>query len=257
MNNNTEISKTKVCSKCKVEKITTDCFSKNKNSRDGYQTICKTCTNEYSKNHYRKNKDKYYLKNKKWQENNRDRYNELKRNHYKKNKRDSLTRSKRFFDENPNYREKYYLSNKNKLNGINRKWYKENKHKHRLMMKKWTENNKEKRNLYTIKYQHRKKTLICDLTDDEWRQSIAFFGYSCAYCGVNNKKITKDHFIPVSKGGGLTRINILPACSSCNSSKHNKDFLKWYRNSEVYSKSREQKIQLYIKKQLEQSQKRI
>ena len=34
--------------------------------------------------------------------------------------------------------------------------------------------------------------------------------------------LSKDHIIPISKGGNNTRENIVPACITCNSSKGNK-----------------------------------
>ena len=33
---------------------------------------------------------------------------------------------------------------------------------------------------------------------------------------------TKDHVIPISKGGHNTKENIVPACQSCNNKKYNK-----------------------------------
>ena len=44
----------KICSKCKTEKNICD-FSKDKNNKDGLQTQCKRCKQEYRLN----NKEKY------------------------------------------------------------------------------------------------------------------------------------------------------------------------------------------------------
>ena len=43
----------------------------------------------------------------------------------------------------------------------------------------------------------------------------------CAYCGkkVTLEKITRDHIVPKSKGGGNTVENILPSCKKCNGTK--------------------------------------
>lgn len=43
----------------------------------------------------------------------------------------------------------------------------------------------------------------------------------CAYCGkkVSLEKVTRDHVVPKSKGGGNTVENILPSCKKCNGSK--------------------------------------
>lgn len=45
--------------------------------------------------------------------------------------------------------------------------------------------------------------------------------YICNYC--NGHATTADHIIPVSKGGSNELSNLLPACSSCNSTRQNRD----------------------------------
>lgn len=66
----------------------------------------------------------------------------------------------------------------------------------------------------------RKARVISDLTQIEWEIIKAAYRYRCAYCGKKPKLLTKDHIIPLSKGGGHTANNIAPACRSCNSRKH-------------------------------------
>lgn len=55
-------------------------------------------------------------------------------------------------------------------------------------------------------------------TLEEWQAKCAEFDHCCAYCG-EEKRLTRDHKIPVSKGGSDYINNIVPACSSCNSKK--------------------------------------
>ncbi len=61
-----------------------------------------------------------------------------------------------------------------------------------------------------------------------------------------DQRLHQDHFIPLTKGGGYTKENIIPACRSCNASKQNADFEEWYPQYEYYSKEREQKILDYM-----------
>ena len=48
----------------------------------------------------------------------------------------------------------------------------------------------------------------------------------CFYCGSGNK-ITMDHVLPLSRGGWHSIGNLIPACSSCNSSKGSKTIMEW------------------------------
>lgn len=58
----------KVCTRCKLAKPINS-FIKVSKKKDSYRTICKKCTNEYQRSHYRKNKDAYIKKNYRYREN--------------------------------------------------------------------------------------------------------------------------------------------------------------------------------------------
>lgn len=48
--------------------------------------------------------------------------------------------------------------------------------------------------------------------------------YICHYCqGSAN---TADHIVPVSQGGGNDLDNLLPACTSCNSTRQDKTMVR-------------------------------
>jgi len=55
----------------------------------------------------------------------------------------------------------------------------------------------------------------------EWNDIKLKFQHKCAICG-EVKKLTKDHIVPLSKGGSDYIDNIQPLCKGCNSKKHNK-----------------------------------
>lgn len=48
----------KVCTKCKIEKELSD-FNKNKSKKDGYNNICRVCSNANSKKYYQENKEEH------------------------------------------------------------------------------------------------------------------------------------------------------------------------------------------------------
>lgn len=53
-------------------------------------------------------------------------------------------------------------------------------------------------------------------------------GYACQYCGRHKRELqsreflTRDHVLPISRGGGNSWENVVTACSSCNHRKGNR-----------------------------------
>ena len=64
------------------------------------------------------------------------------------------------------------------------------------------------------------------VTVAEWNSLLGQYDYRCAYCGKKfseNNPATRDHIVPVSKGGCHAIENLRPACRGCNSKKNNRD----------------------------------
>lgn len=53
-------------------------------------------------------------------------------------------------------------------------------------------------------------------------------GYRCQYCGTHRSELrhrqflTRDHVVPISRGGGNSWNNVVTACSPCNNRKGNR-----------------------------------
>jgi len=109
---------------------------------------------------------------------------------------------------------------------------------YRAKKEKESENNRKYRNSEEgkasiqrsrIKRYEKLKKAINTLTDKEWMNILKEYKFRCAYCNKRfnkHSRPTKDHIIPISKGGNNTRENVIPACVSCNSKKGAKDFYK-------------------------------
>ena len=79
---------------------------------------------------------------------------------------------------------------------------------------------------------------------------MLYFRGKCSYCGRKQSKgvkRTRDHVVPVSKGGKTVRENIVPSCERCNSSKSDSDMEEWYVKQEFYSDDRKKRIDMWIK----------
>lgn len=85
--------------------------------------------------------------------------------------------------------------------------------------KQWCKENPDK--ALAKKQRRRARLAGCEseLSLAEWNEIKRRFNYRCAYCGKSGK-MTRDHVVPLIKGGDDSPLNIVPACWSCNSSKH-------------------------------------
>jgi 5-methylcytosine-specific restriction endonuclease McrA len=62
---------------------------------------------------------------------------------------------------------------------------------------------------------------------EQWREICETFGNVCAYC-LRARRLTRDHVIPIARGGRDEPANVVPACQPCNSSKGRKLLALWY-----------------------------
>lgn len=74
---------------------------------------------------------------------------------------------------------------------------------------------------------HKRYTLVRfgdrgSFTDEEWNELCEKYSRTCLCCKDPEKPLTKDHVVPLSKGGMNTIDNIQPLCQSCNSRKKDK-----------------------------------
>lgn len=89
-------------------------------------------------------------------------------------------------------------------------------------IREWGEAHPEARRATTRNYQHRRRsnTVASDVTRQSWDVLAATFGGRCFWCEQPSERLEMDHVVPVSRGGRHLLSNLVPACRSCNASKH-------------------------------------
>jgi len=63
-------------------------------------------------------------------------------------------------------------------------------------------------------------------TTEQWLQKFQYYGERCVYCDLelSENTVTKDHKIPLVRGGSNWIANIVPSCLRCNDSKGTKTY---------------------------------
>jgi hypothetical protein len=64
------------------------------------------------------------------------------------------------------------------------------------------------------------------LTIEEWLRIVDAYEGRCLYCQAPDR-LTMDHLVPISRGGDHSIENVVPACRSCNSRKHDRNMNVW------------------------------
>lgn len=76
-------------------------------------------------------------------------------------------------------------------------------------------------------------TEVGNYSYEDWLKLLQQHDNKCYYCGVELRNeegklmATRDHIVPLSRGGTDEISNIVPACKSCNGSKSNKLISEW------------------------------
>lgn len=197
----------KVCSICKLPKYLFE-FAKDKSRKNGVRGECKLCKRKYviatrpsragqerseAKIDYDK---KYYIDNKEvWKVSGKFRY--------EKNKEEILEAGSLRYYTDPEFRE-----------------YKKG------VAKRWATSNPDKVKAGRSKRKARVRNAPGGHhTAAEWISKLAEYKGICAYCP--DKATTKDHVVPLARGGTNEISNVVPACLPCNTSKRARLLSEW------------------------------
>ena len=210
----------KCCIKCGADKPLTE-FYKCSGGKDGHRTDCKVCNR---------------LKTKRWCEQNIDRVREYTRTHKEAaaahaRKYDATHRKERRmqgrirYAKNPEkaraYARRQRIENREATLFRQRRWYYANPDHSRSVFR----NARKRHHGSIVALNHKRRALLKGVegsfSDIEWQVLCKQYDHRCLACG-QKRKLTRDHIIPITKGGTNYISNIQPLCGPCNSSKGDK-----------------------------------
>jgi hypothetical protein len=149
---------TKICPRCKIEK-SVECYSKNKNSKDGLHSYCKDCKNHHNKQYRQENLEKERERHKKYYQENLEKVREHRQENAEKKREYSKLYHQKNLEKVRERQKKYYQENLEKERERNKQYRQENNEKIRERQKKYYQENLEKERERHKKYdQKRLKT---------------------------------------------------------------------------------------------------
>ena len=157
-----------------------------------------------------------------------------------KNKEDKKAYNKQRNIDYPEYQKQWRIDHKKERVEYDKQWHLDHKEYKNEKSKQWRFDHPEYVKQYHKQYRQtpggkankqrartkrraREREIINTLTAQEWLDILEEYNYRCAYCGIEfdyENLPTRDHVIPISKGGDNTKENVIPACQSCNSKKN-------------------------------------
>lgn len=104
-----------------------------------------------------------------------------------------------------------------------RAWKLSNLERDRARVSAWSKQNKEKRRESGHKRRLLEKAKSFSISAKDLKRILSMPCYNCG----SRQNITYDHVVPMSRGGNHGIGNMMPLCSSCNSSKGTKLLIEW------------------------------
>lgn len=136
----------KKCKKCNEEKYLIE-FNKSKSSKDGCQSQCKSCKNNY----YQENKEK----NKEYRKYNKEKIKERQKKWYQKNNEKARWYVKKYYQENieiiKEKAKQFRQNNKEKNKEYNKQWFQSNKQKITEIKRVYQKNKRQTNPLFKLR----------------------------------------------------------------------------------------------------------
>ena len=219
-------------------------FTRNRSERDGFGHYCRPCLKvvrrpaleKYTKSEKFKIQNRRYRHSEKGRRTGRlimrrlrqtEKYQLSEGQYRRSDKRKAVVH--RYQSSEKGRHTRRLLGQGEKANTRLRRWLAANQKQREQYVRKWLKTPQGKEYIARRNFHRRavvERTPASKLlTSVQWIELLREHDYACHYCGVCESdvvKLTRDHIIPVTKGGLHTKDNIVPACQPCNARKGTK-----------------------------------
>ena len=242
----------KRCSRCQ-KRFPLEMFTRNRSERDGFGHYCRPCLKvvrrpalaKYTKSEKFRIQQRRYRRSEKGRTTARlimqrlrktEKYQLFERQYRRSDIRKVVV--KRYQTSEKGRLTRKRLSQGEKAQNYKRLYRAVNQEKQEQYIREWLKTPQGKEYVARRHFHRRsaiERTPLRELlTSVQWHAIKQEHNYSCVYCGVREStvvKLTRDHIVPVTKGGLHTKDNIVPACQPCNARKGTKAMYAPVRDS--------------------------
>jgi hypothetical protein len=195
-----------------------DQYMKSRSCVGGRRPECSECAKKFAKEyHYRE---------------------DIQQKTYKYNRSEEVKQRRRKYESEPDYKaRKSEYDTKPERRAIKNEYQRREDVKARKREYYKQPEVKKQTAIHKLRRRSRELSVEHTLTAQEWKRALEYFDNCCAVCGCSKSKtrtIAIDHWMPLSKGGATTALNIVPLCHSlkgdqngCNNLKNARLPEKW------------------------------
>jgi len=134
--------------------------------------------------------------------------------------RDRVRRWRQLNPEKPReYSARYRRKYRERTLALVRKYHQLHAESRRAASAEWQKKNPDRHAFISANRRARELKAPGSHTYGEWRAMVELFDSCCAYCGLRGP-LTRDHVIPLARGGSNSIDNIVPSCRKCNARKN-------------------------------------
>lgn len=227
----------KICNKCGDWKPVSE-FSRHRAPKgDGYRYSCRECIRTVRRAYYAANRERFHAKQRAYYQMHSEEIIAANKHYRQANPERVKTTNRSYYYRNREQRKQAQKARNVRRRALQREEVRSYYRSYYRAQKQATpEKVRRHERVQERRRRNRKLQLVGSHTEAEWEALKVTYSSTCLCCGKREPDITltRDHIVPIVKGGSDWITNIQPLCPSCNSSKGTRivDYrLNWLSNS--------------------------
>jgi len=219
-------SPVKLCAICGPMRgpLSLDVFARDRGKKDGRRSYCKDCGNAQTRTYYQRHAQEQRQSKRAYREAHPEAVTQTLQRYYWANSEQRRADARAYYHTHTEAyaarHKKRYAQESERLRACSRAYWAVHKEQVKARNKTWRASHPVHVRGYARKRRQRLYRTAGSHTETEWQGLCAAYSQRCLRCGRADVRLTRDHIIPLVRGGSDFIANIQPLCGPCNSTKH-------------------------------------